>query len=235
MRHRRDAAAGGTHDGSAPVARAVVRPDGQGAPGQLAVCDAAVLPGRGWLRRAVQRRRRRTGTVRHDATPCGSRLACSSCWRSGWSISGSSPRLAWPAWLGGVVLLVLVLRIGHVGKGAQRWLELGGLQLQPSELMKTGAGAGAGLLVPPRLLGADGQSAVPDPAGDRGADPGRADPEGAEPRHRGDHRGAGRPRSSSPPACGGGSSCWSRCRSRWSRASPTRICTTTSGRGSTPS
>ncbi|HVY15582.1 MAG TPA: rod shape-determining protein RodA [Rhodopila sp.] len=45
-------------------------------------------------------------------------------------------RLAWPAWLGGVVLLVLVLRMGHVGKGAQRWLELGGLQLQPSEMMK---------------------------------------------------------------------------------------------------
>jgi rod shape determining protein RodA len=45
-------------------------------------------------------------------------------------------RLAWPAWLGGVALLVLVLRMGHVGKGAQRWLELGGLQLQPSELMK---------------------------------------------------------------------------------------------------
>jgi rod shape determining protein RodA len=45
-------------------------------------------------------------------------------------------KIAWPAWLGGVVLLVLVLRMGHVGKGAQRWLELGGLQLQPSELMK---------------------------------------------------------------------------------------------------
>jgi rod shape determining protein RodA len=45
-------------------------------------------------------------------------------------------KLAWPAWIGGVVLLVLVLRMGHVGKGAQRWLELGGLQLQPSELMK---------------------------------------------------------------------------------------------------
>ncbi len=45
-------------------------------------------------------------------------------------------RLAWPAWLGGVILLALVLRMGHVGKGAQRWLELGGVQLQPSELMK---------------------------------------------------------------------------------------------------
>jgi len=45
-------------------------------------------------------------------------------------------RLAWPAWVGGVVLLLLVLRIGHIGKGAQRWIELGGLQLQPSEMMK---------------------------------------------------------------------------------------------------
>jgi len=45
-------------------------------------------------------------------------------------------KLAWPAWLGCVSLLVLVLRMGHVGKGAQRWLELGGLQLQPSEMMK---------------------------------------------------------------------------------------------------
>ncbi len=37
-----------------------------------------------------------------------------------------------------IALLVLVLRMGHVGKGAQRWLELGGLQLQPSELAKIG-------------------------------------------------------------------------------------------------
>ena len=37
-----------------------------------------------------------------------------------------------------VALLVLVLRMGHVGKGAQRWIELGGLQLQPSELAKIG-------------------------------------------------------------------------------------------------
>jgi len=33
---------------------------------------------------------------------------------------------------------VLVLRIGHVGKGAQRWLEIGSLQMQPSELAKIG-------------------------------------------------------------------------------------------------
>jgi rod shape determining protein RodA len=45
-------------------------------------------------------------------------------------------RLAWPAWIACVGLLVLVLRMGHVGKGAQRWLDLGGLQMQPSEMMK---------------------------------------------------------------------------------------------------
>ncbi len=45
-------------------------------------------------------------------------------------------RLAWPSYVVGVALLVLVLRMGHVGKGAQRWIELGGMQWQPSELMK---------------------------------------------------------------------------------------------------
>jgi rod shape determining protein RodA len=45
-------------------------------------------------------------------------------------------RLSWPTYALALVLLVLVARAGHVGKGAQRWLELGGLQLQPSELMK---------------------------------------------------------------------------------------------------
>ena len=47
-------------------------------------------------------------------------------------------RLSWPVYVLSVGLLVLVLRIGHVGKGAQRWLELGGLQVQPSELAKIG-------------------------------------------------------------------------------------------------
>jgi len=47
-------------------------------------------------------------------------------------------RLSWPVYGLATGLLVLVLRMGHVGKGAQRWLELGGLQLQPSELAKIG-------------------------------------------------------------------------------------------------
>ena len=45
-------------------------------------------------------------------------------------------RLSWPSYLVALALLVAVMRFGHMGKGAQRWLELGGLQLQPSELMK---------------------------------------------------------------------------------------------------
>jgi rod shape determining protein RodA len=45
-------------------------------------------------------------------------------------------RLAWVAYGVSLLLLVAVMRYGHVGKGAQRWLDVGGLQLQPSELMK---------------------------------------------------------------------------------------------------
>ncbi|WP_149538528.1 rod shape-determining protein RodA [Siccirubricoccus phaeus] len=45
-------------------------------------------------------------------------------------------RFAWLGYLGGLALLVLVLLHGNVGKGAQRWIDIGPLQLQPSELMK---------------------------------------------------------------------------------------------------
>jgi rod shape determining protein RodA len=44
--------------------------------------------------------------------------------------------MSWIAYAGAVVLLILVLKMGHVGKGAQRWLDLGGMPWQPSELMK---------------------------------------------------------------------------------------------------
>lgn len=36
----------------------------------------------------------------------------------------------------GLLLLVVVLVIGVIGKGAQRWISIGGFNLQPSELMK---------------------------------------------------------------------------------------------------
>ena len=41
-------------------------------------------------------------------------------------------------WLyaGGCVLLLVVAAIGHIGMGAQRWLDLGIFRFQPSELMK---------------------------------------------------------------------------------------------------
>ncbi|WP_376090375.1 rod shape-determining protein RodA [Roseomonas sp. CCTCC AB2023176] len=45
-------------------------------------------------------------------------------------------RFAWVGYLGAVALLVLVLLHGNVGKGAQRWIDVGPIQLQPSELMK---------------------------------------------------------------------------------------------------
>ena len=45
-------------------------------------------------------------------------------------------RLSWPAYGLGIALLLLVAGMGHVGKGAQRWIELGGMQWQPSEFMK---------------------------------------------------------------------------------------------------
>jgi rod shape determining protein RodA len=45
-------------------------------------------------------------------------------------------KLSWLGYAGGVALLVLVALHGQVGKGAQRWIDIGPIQLQPSELMK---------------------------------------------------------------------------------------------------
>ena len=45
-------------------------------------------------------------------------------------------RLAWPMYLIGVVLLVSVALFGEISKGAQRWLDLGVVRIQPSEVMK---------------------------------------------------------------------------------------------------
>ncbi len=44
----------------------------------------------------------------------------------------------WTPWLygTGILLLIAVLVVGDVGKGAQRWLNLGVLRFQPSEMMK---------------------------------------------------------------------------------------------------
>ncbi len=44
----------------------------------------------------------------------------------------------WSPWIYAVsvALLLVVLVVGHIGKGAQRWLNLGLLHLQPSEMLK---------------------------------------------------------------------------------------------------
>lgn len=47
-------------------------------------------------------------------------------------------QLAYPIYGVSLLLLVLVEFIGRTGKGAERWIEIGPLQLQPSELMKIG-------------------------------------------------------------------------------------------------
>jgi rod shape determining protein RodA len=64
----------------------------------------------------------------------------------------------WSPWLyaGGILCLLLIFLIGDIGKGAQRWLDLGIVRFQPSELMKlivpmTMAWYLSGRLLPPRF------------------------------------------------------------------------------------
>ena len=46
--------------------------------------------------------------------------------------------LAYPVYVLGLMLLVAVDLVGHTSLGAQRWLQLGPIQIQPSEIMKIG-------------------------------------------------------------------------------------------------
>ena len=66
-------------------------------------------------------------------------------------------RLSPSIFVGGLFILVLVLVAGYVGKGAQRWLDLGVFRFQPSELMKLGVPMAVAWLltrraIPPRFL-----------------------------------------------------------------------------------
>ncbi len=45
-------------------------------------------------------------------------------------------RLAWPLYVVGIALLLLVAGFGHISNGARRWVVVAGVDLQPSELMK---------------------------------------------------------------------------------------------------
>lgn len=61
-------------------------------------------------------------------------------WTLGILISFISPknfaRLAIPSYVVCLILLVLIFIIGHSALGAQRWINLGGVKIQPSELVK---------------------------------------------------------------------------------------------------
>jgi rod shape determining protein RodA len=48
----------------------------------------------------------------------------------------SYQKWAVPFFIVGLLLLISVLLFGHIGKGAQRWLDLGFMKFQPSEIMK---------------------------------------------------------------------------------------------------
>lgn len=45
-------------------------------------------------------------------------------------------QMAWPLYILSVLMLIYVDVLGHIGMGAQRWIDLGVLKLQPSEIMK---------------------------------------------------------------------------------------------------
>ncbi|HJM02287.1 MAG TPA: FtsW/RodA/SpoVE family cell cycle protein, partial [Arenicellales bacterium] len=65
-------------------------------------------------------------------------------------------RLSPHIFIGGLLILGLVLVAGYAGKGAQRWLDLGLFRFQPSELMKLGVPMAVAWLltrraIPPRF------------------------------------------------------------------------------------
>ena len=45
-------------------------------------------------------------------------------------------KISWVAYGVGVLLLLVVMKFGHTGLGAKRWMTVGGMEIQPSELMK---------------------------------------------------------------------------------------------------
>ncbi len=45
-------------------------------------------------------------------------------------------RMSWPIYFVAFAMLIVVEIMGHIGMGAQRWINLGFIQLQPSEVMK---------------------------------------------------------------------------------------------------
>ena len=159
-------------EGRAAVARDLVRSRRQGLAGQLAVCGAALRAGRHRLRRAVQRRGRCAGAVRR--APCAAlrrRPGADDRHRAGRYPLHRAAGLAELSGLAGAAGAGDALRPCRQGRAA---LDRPGRTADPAVgADEDRAGAGAGVVVPPRVVGADRQSAVPDRAGHRGAGAGR--------------------------------------------------------------
>ena len=68
--------------------------------------------------------------------------------------------LQWAPWLYGIglVLLIAVLLVGDFGKGAQRWLDLGFIRFQPSEMMKLAVPMAVAWYLSEKRLPPDGRS-----------------------------------------------------------------------------
>jgi rod shape determining protein RodA len=45
-------------------------------------------------------------------------------------------KTSWVAYAAGILLLIVVMKFGHTGLGAKRWMTIAGVEIQPSELMK---------------------------------------------------------------------------------------------------
>lgn len=71
---------------------------------------------------------------------------------------GQLRRLSPWLYLVGLVLLIIVDAIGYVGKGAQRWLDLGLFRFQPSEIMKLAVPMACAWYLRERALPPDGKT-----------------------------------------------------------------------------
>ena len=221
--------------GTAADPRDLVRPDQQAVADQLALRAAALRAGQRRLRGAVLGRRRLAGAVCVAPHPAlRLRADADAQHRAGRYPLHRAAGLAWVRpgrWPAAAGRAHGPCRQGRAALDRHRRDAVAAERVHEDR-----ARAGARRVVPQaRLLGADGQPAVPDPAGVGGAAAGRADPEGAEPRHRRHHRGGRRigvPRGRAALVEGGDR------RGRQSaarRRSPTTTCTTTSAPASPPS
>ena len=55
-----------------------------------------------------------------------------------WTSESTIKQAAFPIYIAVTIMLIVVEMVGFVGKGAQRWIDLGFIRLQPSEFMKPG-------------------------------------------------------------------------------------------------